>query len=703
MPARKFECLGDQTAVEWEASDHEPLVAHGILSANILYKMRGDKNTGSTNNGFCKQEDQDDKKNRQEDYRLRLKKLAEMLAEIVNGPADPRLDVIALQEIPLPTPPFLPTDVAVEFFRYLQKLLPDFDVESLILQPTGAGSKKPEEFGQCLICRRGFELNQLDEPKTTPENQIGRIVCAELIDPKTKKVLRKVGNVHLKYDSAEAYDDPSKAPETTRYLNDLMADGISLAGDFNRNAPGIKKASFDKDKEKIELATNVAEALTPVGTSLTWDKAQGKGIACSVDGIFMSKHDPYILDLLAKKDIKNPPKDSKDSKDSELGKDKGAAAASSSKDDKKTSGALDHKHSAASQAASKGESPGASQGKSSAGFGKDDKTPIPKKEQEAQKEEGSQKEQRSQKEREKNAKEHQNVPPAEDEDYFEDDDQNQNDQKTKDEEAFLKQQREAKKSSVLDALKLHYKALREAASATRLVDLAVKAAMDWSGNMQGRTPEKYKEETSKLAGLIHQKYSKMGVECQYDNKTDILTTRIPHVEDYPGGSTEDQLIRSLDHHNIPKVTLSNPPDDVSINIMLEMNGDIMPLKMTQPCGDELIAIKLLEASLISGRPIELHPEDIKMLQDTHDAKLNARFHYLESLKRGNGTHLKTLREQVKIFEATKGAGSWQLGLSDIPQNVMKSAVASWLSFEGAGSAPKGEPKEEPKGKGSKRT
>lgn len=190
-------------------------------------------------------------------------------------------------------------------------------------------------------------------------------------------------------------------------------------------------------------------------------------------------------------------------------------------------------------------------------------------------------------------------------------------------------------------------------SGSRLVDMVEQQPIGCTGDMGDRTQEQYIKDSQEIAEKIKENYQDENVTCTCDEKGTIIAT-IPFND-----GSEDQVTRSLDPAtNTPKVTLTNPPDDLSITIMLEMNGDITPLKVTHPCEDEDVALRLFEASVISGRSLELHDDDFKMLSDSG----NPRFKYLLSLQEeGNEEALKTFRDNVQEHEKTKGP--WKFGQS----------------------------------------
>lgn len=133
------------------------------------------------------------------------------------------------------------------------------------------------------------------------------------------------------------------------------------------------------------------------------------------------------------------------------------------------------------------------------------------------------------------------------------------------------------------------------------------------------------------------------------------------------GKNEDVFSRSYDEKNhCAKVTLKNPPSDENIKMMLDMNRDLLPLQMTSPCKNENTCIRLLEASIISGKQLELHDQDIAMLERSKE--YGARYRYLTGLEQeGSEAHLSAFRK----FATDKT--DWKFGESGIDDKLIKAA------------------------------
>jgi hypothetical protein len=215
------------------------------------------------------------------------------------------------------------------------------------------------------------------------------------------------------------------------------------------------------------------------------------------------------------------------------------------------------------------------------------------------------------------------------------------------------------------------------AISSRLKALALETPIEYIGKAMDQ--KTYVQNTEHIYENIHEDFPE-DIFPEMDPDTNTLTVSIPSQDN----TSEDVIIRSYDSvKKHPKLSITNPPDDHSIIILLDMNKDMMPLTMTNPCHNENTAIRIFEASVISGRPVNLAPEDSALLRSSKE--YGKRFHYLESLLQPNGT------EQLKVFKkwATENEDfKWQLGVSDIPPKFYREAPmyiapaeASKLDFE----------------------
>ncbi len=115
------------------------------------------------------------------------------------------------------------------------------------------------------------------------------------------------------------------------------------------------------------------------------------------------------------------------------------------------------------------------------------------------------------------------------------------------------------------------------------------------------------------------------------------------------------MVRSYDNETgSPKLELKNPPDDHFITAMLDNNKDIMPLEMTNPCikskndhDNENTALRILEASIIAGRAVQLHEDDIAKLKTSSSDENRKLYHFLDSLlQEGAENQLTAFRKHV---------------------------------------------------------
>lgn len=196
------------------------------------------------------------------------------------------------------------------------------------------------------------------------------------------------------------------------------------------------------------------------------------------------------------------------------------------------------------------------------------------------------------------------------------------------------------------------------AMARRLKALALEEPLECYG--QAINYKQYMKNTEDLYKNIPKDYP---IDVYSKLEEDTLTVTVPSQDD----ESEDVIVRSYDKKmGCPKVSITNPQDDHSIILMLDMNKDLMPLKMINPCNHPETAMRIFEASVISGRPLELHPDDHDMLNRSDQYR--KRYQYLTSLLQENGkAQLDTFRKFATENE------DWKFAASEIPEAFYKEA------------------------------
>lgn len=216
-----------------------------------------------------------------------------------------------------------------------------------------------------------------------------------------------------------------------------------------------------------------------------------------------------------------------------------------------------------------------------------------------------------------------------------------------------------------------FAAVRRAAHATRLVDHA-NNPISADGTVGNRTIEELIQTNTEIKEFINRLYGHKGVKAKIDKDTNTIKVTIPN-EKSPNKS--DQLTRSYEN-DIPKVKLSNnpPPNDNSIMIMLQVSSDIIPLKMTKPCGNVETVVRLMEASAISSKPIIFHEDDLRALNALENSSnpsekaLLKRYNYLEALRSEDGEQLKKFMKHMRIQGRQ---GGWKFGHTEITEELYR--------------------------------
>ena len=208
-----------------------------------------------------------------------------------------------------------------------------------------------------------------------------------------------------------------------------------------------------------------------------------------------------------------------------------------------------------------------------------------------------------------------------------------------------------------------------------LADLpAIDPQLVANGQLNRATPEQFHAESQRIDQIINsdRKYTDAGITSTYDQG--ILKVFDERTNEPEKPVLERSLIVDpVMNVSTPKIKLKNPPvNDLWITLLFEKNRDIMPLKMTKPCRNKEVALRIFEASLIAGSPIELDPADIRdlnSLQDSADEnnrRIFQRFNNLSALAEGN--QLDAFRAHVKTV---KDSGEeWALGSREIPENLI---------------------------------
>lgn len=161
----------------------------------------------------------------------------------------------------------------------------------------------------------------------------------------------------------------------------------------------------------------------------------------------------------------------------------------------------------------------------------------------------------------------------------------------------------------------------------------------------------YLENTAKFQENVTKQYP--GLETQYEETSGTLKASINTKNGNKG-----ELIRSFDKsENCPKITVSNPPSDEAIILLLDISSDMKDLKMDKPCNDVDTALRLYEASILASNPLKLHADDIKMLEN------NERYSALTNM---------LLEDKKELLASFKDAyhnnqKTWKLGVSDLPK------------------------------------
>lgn len=168
-----------------------------------------------------------------------------------------------------------------------------------------------------------------------------------------------------------------------------------------------------------------------------------------------------------------------------------------------------------------------------------------------------------------------------------------------------------------------------------------------------------------------------GVTFKFGNKGGDETTLIANIE-ATNEYDQQEIIRSLGKNNIPKVEVTNPPSDVAIDFMLHMSKGIMPLTMSQSCGDPETIVRLLEAAALSGASIHFAPEDERLMgkldqQDPDEKSLYDRYQFLSSLtEKGHEKQLEAFRAHVRKEE---DAGvDWEYGKTKFNPGDLRSNI-----------------------------
>ena len=162
----------------------------------------------------------------------------------------------------------------------------------------------------------------------------------------------------------------------------------------------------------------------------------------------------------------------------------------------------------------------------------------------------------------------------------------------------------------------------------------------------------------------------------YDNvqveKTDKGMTITVGLKDEHGNDASETITHSYEK-GCPRVTMTNPPSDQSIFLFMQSSKGIAPLTLEKPCGNAETAMRLFEASVISGVKTELTDDDKQLLESSPEYR--DRYATLKLLENpANSGALKTFREMAS-------RSGYELGASDLPK-FEKPLVGGDLGFKG---------------------